>query len=226
MFYYAKDWMYNSLYNETSLYSNYFIHQDYIQILDVSNNLWLIRFNQTNNFITNSFQYSSDKKDWKEIQDCILSTDYINITANFKNTNGKTIMLVTSTTLDLSIEENLESNTCNFPLWCPIENTSILENNSIIEIKMITFNGTIAGITRDLFRIVLIKNETILISNTKLNNRYVWGTELTISATLTCVHGNQILYGEIISFTIIEIYPNKEIIEINLMIVFAKIVAQ
>ncbi|NVM38677.1 MAG: hypothetical protein HWN81_24025, partial [Candidatus Lokiarchaeota archaeon] len=87
-FYNPKLWEYNSLYNGTELYSKFKIHSDYIEILNISNHNWVIICNQRNEIITKSFLCSNDKTNWKEIQNCVYSTDYINITANFKNSNG------------------------------------------------------------------------------------------------------------------------------------------
>ncbi|NVM38275.1 MAG: hypothetical protein HWN81_21960, partial [Candidatus Lokiarchaeota archaeon] len=165
--------------------------------------------NQRNEIITKSFLCSNDKTNWKEIQNCVYSTDYINITANFKNSNGQALIYITSTNLDICIQNTLEKNKLCLPIWCPLQNTSIYENNSLIEIKIITFNGTIAGITTDYLRVVLVKNETSLVLTNKLRDYYVQGTKLKISVQLTC--RDKFLVGEPVFFKITEIISDNEI---------------
>ena len=214
IFYKPNYWELSSIYNESILYSNFEIHQNYVKIINISNNMWIINFNQINDVISKTYKSSSDKKNWREIVDIINSTHLINVSAHFRNSNGQASLLVTTTLLDISISVNLQRNNYNFPLWSAIQNTSILENNLNINIKLITFNGTIAGILSNNYQVQLIKNETVITLETQIKENYIQGAELKFSAKLCC--GEEPIIGKTLFFTISEIHSNGRVEYSNL----------
>ncbi len=209
IFYKPKFWEFSSIFNERVLYNNFELHQNYVKIINISNNMWTINFNQINDVISKDYKSSSDKKNWREIVDIINSTHLINVSAHFRNSNGQASLLVTTTLLDISISVNLLRNNYNFPLWSAIQNTSILENNLNINIKLITFNGTIAGILSNNYQVQLIKNETVITLETQIKENYIQGAELKFSAKLCC--GEEPIIGKTLFFTISEIYSNGRV---------------
>ena len=117
-------------------------------------------------------------------------------------------MYVRTTRLDIRVQEDLTGNTHNFPIWSPELNTSTTENNTLITIQIISFNGTMAGIDLYSFRIILEKTE-VMISVSGLNSYYVW--EDTLITTISLTTGGTPLIYETFIIKITEVFPNGDI---------------
>lgn len=195
-FYNPTYWKYNQAYNNTIIHNNVDIYPNYIDINNPTNHKWIVTYNQTNSVISKNIQSSSDQNNWKDFQNFANFTDYIKVTANFNNSNGKALMYVRTTRLDITVQEDLTGNTHNFPIWSPELNTSTIENNTLVEIQIMSYNGTMAGIDFYSFRIILEKAET-LISISGLKSYYIWGDTLFITISLTG-GGDPLIYETII----------------------------
>jgi len=207
-FYRPPFWKYNQAYNNTIIHNNIDIHSNYIDVIDATNHKWIVMYNQTNSVINKTIQSSNDQINWNDVQDFAKFTDYINITAIFNNSNGQALMYVRTTRLDITTQENLTGNTHYFPIWSPELNTSTLENNTLISIQIMSFNGTMAGIDFYSFRIILEKTE-VIISISGLNSYYVW--EDTLITTISLTTGGTPLIYETFIIKITEIFPNGNI---------------
>ena len=207
-FYRPTFWKYNQAYNNTIIHNNIDIYSNYIEVIDATNHKWTIMYNQTNSVINKTIQSSDDQINWKDIQNFAKFTDYINVTAKFNNSNGQALMYVRTTRLDITTQENLTGNTHYFPIWSPELNTSTLENNTLIRIQIMSFNGTMAGIDLYSFRIILEKTE-VIISISGLNSYYFW--EDTLITTISLTTGGTPLIYETFLIKITEVFPNGDI---------------
>ncbi|MFO7796602.1 MAG: hypothetical protein ACQERB_06750 [Promethearchaeati archaeon] len=208
-FYKPNYWIFQQAYNNSNISNTARVFSKYIEIKDISNDKLIILYNQRNNIINPTYFASPDKKNWEnfEEKEFINASDYINITSTFNNSNGVALLYVylgDNNQESLAINQDLTENFLNFPLWRPKYNTSILENNTITKINIMTNNGTMAGILSKTVRIHLYKNQTNLQLTSNLKTSYVYGEELNIEAILTSDQ-NPII-GEIIHFKIIETY--------------------
>ncbi|MFO8019680.1 MAG: hypothetical protein R6U96_13725 [Promethearchaeia archaeon] len=150
-------WAHNSTYNESSFYTDSDENSDYVDILNATNHKWNIIFNQTYNIIEHiDCKKSSKKEKWYNISALanVNITDYINISSTLKNDEGSAWMNIYSDTSEISEEKEVTDNYVEFPLWRPDLNTSITENNSKIDVQLMTSNGTIAGISSTSFNVV------------------------------------------------------------------------
>ncbi|MCK4238071.1 MAG: hypothetical protein KAX33_03050, partial [Candidatus Lokiarchaeota archaeon] len=163
-FYKPKFWKYNCTYNESVLFNDVEvdINQNFIDLLNISNNNWTITFNQTNAILNTQIQLSNDNKTWINITNFANMTDYINVSVQFNNSNGESSMYVYTSVLDIIFQENITENNFSFPIWRPHQDTSAKENNTLIRLQIHSNNGTMAGIKALTFNVTLSKlNMTI-----------------------------------------------------------------
>ncbi len=171
--------------------------------------MWSIYFNQTNNIIDLSLLSSEDGKKWKIVQNYINSSNLVNITAALNNSNGNLIVQVITDHLEIESRAPINETFYQFPLWSPYMNLSLTKNNTLTTVKVMNFNGTLAGITIKTFRIHLIKNQTFLTLVSPLKTHYVWGDHLNIRVKL---QSNDIaLEKALVTFRIKEYYKGINI---------------
>ncbi|MGQ4873676.1 MAG: hypothetical protein ACP6IY_06320, partial [Promethearchaeia archaeon] len=165
-FYKPEYWIYNSTYNNTQKYSDSKVDakSKYIDIVNATNSRWSIIFKQNSavkNFIV---QKSSDKKSWKSFIKFTNITDFINTTINLNHTNGKALLYIYSQKLEMTLSTNITDSLVKFPIWRPDQNTSVISNNTKLELIAYTNNGSIIGLNNISFNVILSNLNITLIN--------------------------------------------------------------
>lgn len=209
IFYKPSYWTYNQTYNTTEIFENVKKYSNHIYLENISNGNWCVSYIQANNIIDPNFQYSINKRHWNNLEDnqFINATDYINITSLFNNSNGDALLYVdtvSSPKEDLIFIQKIKNGSCNFPIWSPRYNTSILENDTLTQVDIMTNNGTMAGIISKNFRVLLQKNKTTLDLISNLKNSYIYGDQLNLEVSLQS--NKKPLFGELVQFKITETF--------------------
>ncbi|MBD3213129.1 MAG: hypothetical protein GF311_11025, partial [Candidatus Lokiarchaeota archaeon] len=167
-FYKPEYWSYGFVYKNTELYEDINNQSKFIELNNISNATWIISYTQVNNIISPNYLYSSNENNWEDFSDkeYINASNYINITSTFNNSNGDALLYIylgSSTEANLKIQQDITNQNHNFPLWSFKSNTSISENDTLSEIRLMTNNGTMAGIVSKSISVILNKNQTDLI---------------------------------------------------------------
>ena len=204
-FYFPKYWNFDRLENSSSIHPDVYCFEGFLEILRCSNDYWTAFYYQSNQIVNTSIYKSQDQILWDDVGQIINSSDYINVTSTFINSNGKALIHVLTNSLDIAIEQGINTNWISFPIWRPFFNTSIIENNTIIKIKTMTYNGTIAGISINTLRVNLLVNQSRL-EFLPVYNEYVWESEIIVEARLTSE--SKPIQGEMIQFNFYEKYAN------------------
>jgi len=216
-FYKPEYWTHLNTHNNTQLFKNINNQSKFIELNDVSNDTWIISYSQANTIINPKYIYSTDKIEWYnfEEKEFINSTNYVNITSIFNNSNGDAFLYVytgASSQEDFKIHHELTNLSYSFPLWRPRYNLTILKNDTLAKIQIMTNNGTMAGIVSKSFRVLLQKNETTLHLISNLKNSYIYGDQLNLEVSLQS--NNEPLFGELVQFKITEVFSRGLINEL------------
>jgi hypothetical protein len=209
-FYKPYFWNFSSVYKDGEIYEDVKNNSEFVKLNNISNDTWIITYNQKNNIISPNFTYSTNQIDWNDFSDkeFINATHYINISSTFNNSNGDALLHVylgSSTEADLAIQEEITIQNHYFPLWrFKFNMSSNFENDTLAEIRLMTNNGTVAGIVSKSIRIILDKSQTDLRLISNLRQSYIYGDELVIEALLTTEQSP--IVGDKINFKIIETY--------------------
>jgi hypothetical protein len=212
IFYYPEFWNYTNAYNGTQVLDEDLITQysNYIEVANISNDAkWILSFNQSNDIINSTFYSSETNSDWNEFDSggTVNAYNNINVSAQFNNSHGDALLYVyRDGELDIEITQELNNETHTFPLWSPRYNTSMTENGTVLELKIMTTNGTMAGIITESVNVELIKSQPTLIMKEFSKQSYIYGETIDLAAVLTS--GQQALEGEPVLFTIISTYSN------------------
>jgi len=147
-FYKPNYWVYNCTYKQSNLFndSNVLINDDYIELLNISNNIWKINYNQTNSILAKTVLGSSDQNRWYNLNNQVNITDFVNVSIQVNSSNGIARMRVKTNGFNFIEQENISSKSHNFPIWSPELNTTAQNNNSQIDILLMVSNGTMAGV--------------------------------------------------------------------------------
>lgn len=212
-YYNPSYWNYNQTYKDFSTYSSIDNKSKYVDISGVSNNHnWTIQYLQKNNIINTSIFESQNKDNWSPIGDSVNFTNYVKVINNFNNTNGKAHLQVSvDDKIDIINTQNVSVNETIFPIWRPDLDTSIQNNESIIKINILTYNGSIAGILTKALKVQVFKEPVSLILESNIKNQYVWGD--TINLRVLLKSGNNSLKDQEIIFKINEIYSEQNMLE-------------
>jgi hypothetical protein len=207
-FNYPNFWKYVISYNDTEIYdeNNVAKNSNYIELSKITNGTWTVNFNQSNNIIYVTLYSSETTSGWIEFETYMNAYHYINVSAQFNNSQGDTLLYVYPDQLDLKIEQELTGQNHTFPIWSPRYNTSMTENGTILELKIMTNNGTMAGIISKNLSVELIKIQPLLLISGEQKESYIYGDTINLMAILTT--GQNTLSGENIQFTFINIYSN------------------
>ena len=212
-YYNPSYWNYNQTYKDFSTYSSIDNKSKYVDISGVSNNHnWTIQYLQKNNIINTSIFESQNKDNWSPIGDSVNFTNYVKVINNFNNTNGKAHLQVSvDDKIDIINTQNVSVNETIFPIWRPDLDTSIQNNESIIKINILTYNGSIAGILTKSLKVQVFKEPVSLILESNIKNQYVWDD--TINLRVLLKSGNNSLKDQEIIFKINEIYSEQNMLE-------------
>ena len=200
IFYKPNYWKYEKVLNGTEIYDKINPYSRYVELLNISNGDWEIRFNQSNNIIDPTYYSGETKSDWTQFDTEVNAYQYINITSHFNNSNGDAYLNVYNPELDLQFQERLENQSHTFPLWRPRYNTSIYNNETMFQVNIMTNNGTLAGIISKNFTVILNKTQPTLTLHGNLGD-HVYGDSLDLWVKLS--DNTKGLSGETIYFKLI-----------------------
>lgn len=212
LFYYPDFWSYNTSYNGTLILdgSKVSITPDYVELLDISNNInWNVNFNHTNNIINTTLYSSESLTDWEEftLGNTLNAYHNVNVSAQCNSSQGDILLYVyTDNQLDLELQQELTGGVHYFPIWSPRYNTSMNGNTTSVQLMIITNNGTMAGIVFKTINIELIKSSPALLLTDDGREAYLHGEFINVGAILTS--GENPLAGEPVMFIIITEYAN------------------
>ncbi|MGV9172705.1 MAG: hypothetical protein ACOC35_09060 [Promethearchaeia archaeon] len=163
-------WVYDSTYNGSKAYEDKYIEIDnsFIKIENSSNGFWSILCNQSNIIQDINLRKSSDNNTYSSLTHYANITDWINSSMGTSMTNGEGKLFISESSeppLECNITEGLGS----FPIWRPDRDTTVINNNSRLDLKFLATNGTMAGIAITSFHVLLSELNISLVANISSN---------------------------------------------------------
>lgn len=168
-FYKPSYWIYNNTFNGTDIFNDENVNNDsdYIEILNASNHRWSIFYNQPNAISASQIEGSSNKNLWYELTESVNITDYINASFSSENSNGNAWLKIKSVGYSKTFQKTINTTQKFFDNWRIDQNTTITENNTQIQLNIMTHNGTMAGIKIHTIKTILSHLNITLLSKSE-----------------------------------------------------------
>ena len=166
-FFKPEYWIYDSAYNgsETHNQDSVINNNEYTKLLNVSNNVWSIIYNQSNAIEGTQIKKSPDKQHFVNLLNFANITDWINTSIQTSMQSGIAQLFVYSDSQELHFQSNIINGATVFPSWRTDLDTEIVNNNTQLRLKFLATNGTMTGIEIKTFRVILSKLNITLINN-------------------------------------------------------------
>ncbi|MFO8019874.1 MAG: hypothetical protein R6U96_14715, partial [Promethearchaeia archaeon] len=160
-------WVYDSAYNGSERYNEASIIKtdEYTKLSHVSNNVWSIIYNQSNGIENIQVKKSSNNLNYVNLGDYANITDWINSSMQTTMKNGIGQLYVYSDSQELTIQSNITNESSTFSLWRPDQDTEVVQNNTLLTLKFLATNGTMAGMEIETFKVVLSELNITLLDN-------------------------------------------------------------